>query len=46
MMKAQGEKDRQSGASKIARDAMEMLNPMNVLGGIAQILKAVGSISG
>lgn len=46
MMKADGEKDRQSAASDLARTAMEAANPMNVLGGIAQIIKALGSISG
>lgn len=46
LMQVEGEKDAGSAASNLAREAMEALNPANVLGGIAQILKALGSISG
>lgn len=38
LMRAQGEQDRQSQASNTARDMMEAMNPMNVIGGILEMI--------
>ncbi len=46
MMKIDSEKDRGRTASNSARDAMQGFSPAGVLGGIAQVVKALGSISG
>lgn len=44
--RARGESERQSGASQSARDLMEAMNPMNVLGQLAEVFKMLGSLSG
>ncbi len=46
LMRAQSERDRQSGCSCQARDMMEGMNPMQILGQIMQIMQMLGSISG
>jgi hypothetical protein len=43
VMRAESERDRQSGSSTQARDAMEGFSPERVLGGIAEILKVLGA---
>ena len=44
---SKGATEEQSARSNAARDMMEMMNPMNVLGGIAEVLgKVLGAVSG
>lgn len=44
---AKSQTEAQDARSNAARDMMEMMNPMNVLGGIAEVLgKVLGGLSG
>lgn len=44
--RAKGESERQSGVSNQARDMMEGMNPMDILGKLAEVFKMLGAMSG
>lgn len=43
---ARSDVERQSSASSSVRDMMEGMNPMDILGKLAEVFKMLGSLSG
>ena len=46
VMRAESERDRQSGLSNQARDAMECFSPQHILGALMEIFKVLACLSG